>query len=148
MSHVLNSLEDGTFPLVIKIFATAAVIVLVLASFLAGKLSEKIRSSSKEKEMRKDAVKRSRAVLGGQFAEQIAPFLPDFPCNPADARFVGKPVDFIAFPGLAEGKPVEEILIVEVKTGNSKLSAREKEIRGLVEKGKVRYAEYHFSSDN
>lgn len=148
MSHVLNSLEDGTFPLALKIFATAAVIVLVLASFLAGKLSEKIRSYSKEKEMRKDAVKRSRAVLGGQFAEQIAPFLPDFPCNPADARFVGKPVDFIAFPGLAEGKPVEEILIVEVKTGNSKLSAREKEIRGLVEKGKVRYAEYHFSSDN
>lgn len=148
MNHVFNSLEDGTFPLVLKIFATAAAFALLLAAFFIGKLCEKIRNSSKEKEMRKDAVKRSRAVLGGQFAEQIAPFLPGFPCNPADARFVGKPVDFIAFPGLAEGKPIEEILIVEVKTGNSKLSAREKEIRDLVEKGKVRYAEYHFSSDN
>ncbi|MGP1459297.1 MAG: Holliday junction resolvase-like protein [Treponema sp.] len=30
------------------------------------------------------------------------------PCNPADARFVGKPVDFIAFPGAADGRTVLE----------------------------------------
>ena len=34
-------------------------------------------------------IKTSRAVLGGQFSEQIAPYLPDFPYNPADCRFIG-----------------------------------------------------------
>ena len=46
---------------------------------------------------RDDAVKRSRAVVGGQVAEQLAPYLPDFPCNPGDARFIGKPIDFVCF---------------------------------------------------
>ena len=74
--------------------------------------------------------------------EQIAPFLPDFPCNPADARFIGKPVDFIAFPGLMENNKVSEVLLIEVKSGESKLNEREKEIRHAVEQGRVRYVEY------
>ena len=69
------------------------------------------------------------------------------PCNAADVRFVGKPVDFVAFPGMAEGKSIEEILLIEVKTGSSKLSEREKEIRELCKRGKVRYVEYYFSAD-
>ena len=99
------------------------------------------------KSSRNDAVKRSRAVLSGQITEQISPFLPDFPCSAADVRFVGKPVDFIAFPGMTEGKKIEEVLIIEVKTGTSQLSSREKEIKELIENGKVRYMEYYFSAD-
>jgi len=34
---------------------------------------------------------KSRAVLGGQFSEQLAPFLPDFKYLPTECRFVGKP---------------------------------------------------------
>lgn len=131
----------------IKILAIIFLIIVVLISFFIGKITERLKNSSREKKSRKDAIKRSRAVLGGQFAEQIAPLLPNFPCNPGDARFVGKPVDFIAFPGVAEGKPIEEILFIEVKTGEAKLSGREKEIRNLIENGKVRYAEYRFSAD-
>ena len=59
---------------------------------------------------RADAVKKSRAVLGGLAGEQVAPFMPGFPCNPADARFVGKPVDFVAFPGAADGDEIKEVL--------------------------------------
>ena len=95
------------------------------------------------KSSRQDAVKRSRAVLSGQMAEQIAPFLKGFPCNPADVRFVGKPLDFIAFPGAADGSGIKEILFIEVKTGNSTLSPREKEIKDAVRSGKVRYVEYN-----
>ena len=76
--------------------------------------------------------------------EQVAPFLPDFPCNPADARFIGKPVDFIAFAGLSEKDSVDEVLLIEVKTGRSELNAREKEIRRAVNEGRVRYIEYRF----
>lgn len=98
-----------------------------------------------KKNIRKDAVKRSKAVIGGQVAEQIAPFLPDFPANPSDARFIGKPVDFIVFSGLSETEKIDEILFVEVKTGKSALSEREKEVKKAVEKGNVRYVEYRIN---
>ena len=133
-------------------FLNAGLLILFAAllmafSFLLGKITEKVKIHSKIKKGRTDAVKRSRAVLGGQMAEQIAPFLPNFPCNAADIRFIGKPVDFLAFPGMAEGKSIEEVLLIEIKTGKSQLSGREKEIKSLVERGKVRYVEYHFSAD-
>lgn len=98
-----------------------------------------------KKNVRKDAVKRSKAVIGGQVAEQIAPFLPNFPANPSDARFIGKPVDFIVFSGLSETEKIDEILFVEVKTGKSALNEREKEVKKAVEKGKVRYVEYRIN---
>lgn len=127
-------------------FFFAVIFLLVLAAgFFGAKIAElKLKSSLKEKIRleREDAVKRSRAVLGGLAAEQVAAFLPDFPCNPADCRFVGKPVDFIAFPGSCEGGEIREILLIEVKSGDSQLSKREKEIRNCVKAGKIRYVEY------
>lgn len=121
--------------------------ILILAataifSFILGKLIQKLKDNKLIKKERADAVKRSRAVIGGQFTEQIAPFLPAFPCNAGDARFIGKPVDFIAFPGSAEGKSIEEILLIEVKTGDSRLSEREKQIKAAVENGNVKYVVY------
>lgn len=110
--------------------------------FILGKAFQKIKDAKKIKKERADAVKRSRAVIGGQFTEQVAPFLPNFPCNPGDVKFIGKPVDFIAFPGSAEGKDIEEILLIEVKTGESRLSEREKQIKEAVENGKVKYVVY------
>jgi len=56
-----------------------------------------------EKEIRKDAVKKSRAAIAGRVTEQIAPYLPEFKYNPKDARFIGSPIDFIVFDGLDEG---------------------------------------------
>jgi predicted Holliday junction resolvase-like endonuclease len=50
--------------------------------------------------IRKDSVNRSRSTLKGKIAEQMAPVLPDFCFNPADARFIGSPVDYIIFDGL------------------------------------------------
>lgn len=116
--------------------------LIFLLVFLLGFVSGKIKVWSAVKQERKDAIKRSRSVIGGQMAEQMAPFLPDFPCNPADARFVGKPIDFIAFPGAVNNEPIEEILLIEVKSGGSVLSEREKEIKHAVQKGRVRYVEY------
>lgn len=105
-------------------------------------LIQTIRLHSKKKNLRSDAIKRSRAVIGGQVVEQVAPFLPDFPCNPADARFIGKPVDFIAFQGLSEKDTIDQILLIEVKTGQSNLNNREKEVKKAVEEGRVKYVEY------
>ena len=106
-----------------------------------------LRLHSGQSKVRKDAIKRSRSVIGGQLAEQVAPFLPGFPCNPGDARFIGKPVDFIAFPGMTEDNQVHEVLLIEVKTGKSALSGREKEVKKAVAEGHIRYVEYR-ADDN
>ncbi|PKL05811.1 MAG: Holliday junction resolvase [Spirochaetae bacterium HGW-Spirochaetae-9] len=103
---------------------------------------------------RDDAVKRSRAVVGGQVAEQLAPYLPDFPCDPGDARFIGKPIDFVCFSGAggaasatSAGGSVEEIIFVEVKSGGSGLSRTEKSVRDAVVAGRVRWVEYRIPLD-
>lgn len=90
---------------------------------------------------RKDAIKKSRGVLAGMFSEQLAPFLPNFNFKPTECRFIGKPVDFICFKGLDE-KNVEEVVFIEVKSGNSKLSSSEKNLKEAIEKKKVRFEEY------
>ena len=128
-----EALENPRFLLVLIVF----LLTLLIIQFF--------RNQCDKKKLRKDAVKRSKAVINGQVAEQIAPFLPDFPANPSDARFIGKPVDFIVFSGLSENEKIDEILFVEVKTGKSLLSEREKEVKKAIEQRKVRYVEYRIN---
>ncbi|MBI9104034.1 MAG: hypothetical protein JEY99_16585 [Spirochaetales bacterium] len=90
-------------------------------------------------------IKTSRAVLGGQFSEQIAPYLPDFPYNPSDCRFMGKPIDFIVFKGMDE-KNIDEVIFVEVKSGKTRaLSSQERKLRDVIQAGKVRWVQYNVS---
>ncbi len=92
---------------------------------------------------RKSAVTQSRAVLGGKFTEQMAPYLPEFRYDPTEARFIGTPVDMVVFPGLAQGDP-EEVVILEIKSGkNLQLTPQQKKIRQLIEDGMVRWEEIH-----
>lgn len=123
-------------------FAFLFVIFLLVFIFFIGFFVSLCVVKQSAKKERKDAINRSRAVLSGQMLEQVAPFLPDFPCNPADVRFVGKPIDFVAFPGAVDNKPISEVLFIEVKSGTSALSEREKEIKNVIQKGRVKYIEY------
>jgi predicted Holliday junction resolvase-like endonuclease len=92
----------------------------------------------REKSIR-EAIAQSRAVLGGKFTEQLAPYLPEFKYDPTEARFIGSPIDLIVFPGLATGDP-EEIVIIEIKTGKTgQLTQQERKIRQLIEDGMVRW---------
>jgi len=132
------------FKLLLTILAAAGLFFIVIAFFLGTKIGRLSASKYLTKEIkiaREDAVKRSRAVLNGQFAEQFAAFFPDFPADPTEIRFIGKPVDFIAFSGLSSGT-IDEVLFVEVKTGGSTLSKIERSLRDAVQRKSVRYAEY------
>ncbi len=93
--------------------------------------------------IRKDAAMRSRAVISGQVSEQMAPYLPGFGHNPSEARFIGKPIDFIVFSGL-DGKSVDEVVFVEVKSGGSRITPVERSLKSAVEEGRVRWEEYRF----
>lgn len=131
MSELLNK-----YPYLLLLF----VILSIFLFFLL--IIQRLRFSQKLKEERLDAVKRSKAVIGGLTVEQMAPYLPGFPCNPGDVRFVGKPVDYVAFSGLTEKGCIDEIVLIEVKTGESALNDREKEVRKAVKEGRVRYEQW------
>lgn len=135
ITQILSYIKNTAAAIPLPATVLGAILLLLL-------IIQTVRLHRDRSSLRSDAIKRSRSVLGGQLAEQVAPYLPGFPCNPADARFLGKPVDFIAFPGLTEDNKVQEVLLIEVKTGKSALSGREKEIKRAVAEGRVRYVEY------
>jgi predicted Holliday junction resolvase-like endonuclease len=124
---------------------TIYAIILTIASFIIGYYIAKIKAyyhfQSQIPLIRKESLKQSRAVIGGQVSEQIAPYLPGFEFNPSEARFIGKPIDFIIFKGM-DNKKIEEIIFVEVKSGNSNLTDLEKQIKKVISEGKVYWHEY------
>jgi len=95
--------------------------------------------------IRQDAVLRSQATIAGQVHEQLLPYFPDFPFNPKDARFLGSPIDLIIFDGLDAGQ-IEQIVLVEVKTGRSTLSKRERQIRDAIQAGRISWQELRVGS--
>jgi len=95
---------------------------------------------------RKDAVMKSRAVLGGQFSEQLAPYLPNFQFLPTECKFMGKPIDFIVFKGMDE-KKINEVIFVEVKSGKAKLNTPEKNLKDTIDSKKVRWVEYRIPEE-
>jgi predicted Holliday junction resolvase-like endonuclease len=91
-------------------------------------------------EIRKDSVNRSRSTLKGRISEQMAPLLPEFPYSPADARFIGNPIDFVVFDGYTKAKDEKgdeiSVVLVEVKKGKGKLTREESLIKKAVEEGR------------
>ena len=70
----------------------------------------------------------------------MAPLVPAFSdrFDPAEARFLGAPIDYVVFDGLGRGE-LREVVLVEVKTGASRLSASEREVERAIAEGRVRF---------
>jgi predicted Holliday junction resolvase-like endonuclease len=99
--------------------------------------------NEEEHKVRQDAIKRSREVIHGKVTEHLIPYFPSFPWNPADARFLGSPIDFIVFDGLSEGE-VREIILVEVKSGTRRvLTPRERSVEKCVQRRDVSFTMIH-----
>ena len=79
--------------------------------------------------------------MGGQFSEQLAPYLPDFPYSPTEARFIGKPIDFIIFEGM-DNKEITAVKFVEVKSGKSSLSTHERKLKDVIINKNISWEEY------
>ncbi len=91
-----------------------------------------------EEKIRKDAIERSIAVILGRVGEQLALLIifTSLGVDPRDLRFLGSPVDYIAFKGLSSGNP-QEILFIEVKYGKiTSLTEKQRAIKRLVEERK------------
>ncbi len=94
---------------------------------------------------RKESVNHSRSTLKGKMAEQMAPLLPGFQFIPADARFLGDPVDYVVFHGYTAARDsgsdpsMIEVVILDIKQGGASLSKSQLAIAKAIEDGRVRF---------
>ena len=114
-------------------------LALVCLSYMRYRLTHRFDQRDLE-HARRDAARRSRGVIAGKGAEQMAPMVPAFAdrFDPSEARFLGAPIDYVVFDGLGEGE-LREIVLVEVKTGRSRLNANEQEVERAVAEGRVSF---------
>jgi predicted Holliday junction resolvase-like endonuclease len=132
----LSELEKFKKSEIEKVYKTAEDNAIKAASVLLQKW--KIENEAR---IRQDAINRSYSVNLGKITEHLVPFHVDFPFNPKDARFIGSPIDMIVFDGHAERKDEILIYIVEIKTGNSRLTEIQQKIKRAVLRGDIRWAE-------
>lgn len=113
-------------------------------------------------EARADTIKKSRATLRGQATEHLSPLLID-QWDHKDYRFIGSPIDYLVCVGgsaIIDGVEdiIEEVVLLEIKTGKSKMNKIQRRIRDAVITGKVKFVlynadteelkEWHFNDQN
>lgn len=93
------------------------------------------------KKARLDAVATSKSVNKGFSFEIICPFLKEFKHSIKDLKMLSQPVDFICFSGMEENS-IDKIIFIEIKTGFSQLTERQKQIKKAVENKQVFWEEF------
>jgi predicted Holliday junction resolvase-like endonuclease len=166
--------------LLLAFVAAVALLALVLVVFLwridrghiQARLELLLQGRDRDlAEARRDSVQKSRSSLKGQIAEQLAPLLPGFRYLPADARFLGDPIDYVVFSGYtvardgaAAGASAAgpgggaaaapngageglDVVLLEVKHGAASLSPFQRLIARAVQEGRVRFEILRISED-
>jgi predicted Holliday junction resolvase-like endonuclease len=92
---------------------------------------------------RKEALKKSRAIMRGQATEHLAPYVMEG-VNPKDCRFIGNPIDYIVFDGLSDvtdkiAKDIKQIVLVDIKTGTSNLTTVQRRIRDAINDKRISF---------
>jgi predicted Holliday junction resolvase-like endonuclease len=131
--QAMDSLESQ-----LSVFRTAELRVAVEIAQKEVKLDYDSKLAREIEKQRAEAIKQSKAVNRGLVAEQLAPHMVGFPYSPKDCHFIGQPVDYVIFSGLDAGK-LDRIVLLEVKTGESQMNARERQVRDVVQEAKVSY---------
>ena len=85
--------------------------------------------------------KQSLSTKYGRMTEQFMPFMKDYPYDSQQFRFLGTPIDGVQFES-------DRIVFVEFKSGDSRLSARQKAIKDLVLNKKVEFKEVRMNDNN
>ena len=106
------------------------------------RLNEKI--AMRKEYLIEDAIRRSAGVTKGQIIEHFAPFMMSDILNPDEMVFVGSPIDLISFTGIDQHNNIS-IDFLEIKTGNSALSRKQKLIKEAVFSKRVYYKKVHLN---
>lgn len=80
--------------------------------------------------------KKSQSVKYGKITEQWIPFSDSFPFDSDCFRFLGNPIDGIAFTD-------DQIIFCEFKSNKSVLSEKQKKIKQMVLEKKIKWFEMH-----
>lgn len=106
-------------------------------------LLERKLKTQKESEPKlvQNALDKSRSVMRGQATEHLIPHIAT-EWNPKDYRFVGNPIDYIICDGLSDihdgiAKDINEIVLLEVKSGRAGMNKVQRRIKDAVESGRV-----------
>lgn len=110
--------------------ALAIALPLLLGLIMAMRANAKLRTSLKELEHRK----RSQSTRYGQITEQFAPFMESWPWDPKRFKFLGDPIDGVQFTD-------EGVILIEIKSSKSRLSAVQRQTRDHVQNGRVYWRE-------
>ncbi|MDD5148026.1 MAG: Holliday junction resolvase-like protein [Candidatus ainarchaeum sp.] len=107
-------------------------IIIILGLFLAFLLYKlnRLQDSFSDLQFKKG----SQSVKYGKLTEQWIPFSEKFPFPSANFRFLGNPIDGIAF-------NEEKIVFCEFKANTAGLSEKQKRIKALVQEKKVEWLE-------
>lgn len=100
-----------------------------------------------EEKIKQKSVSSSRRSLVGKFIEKFVPFLAKVKYAPADMQFLGQPIDYIIFDGLREDD-IKKVIFLEVKTGEGKLTKREKSLKEAIDKKKVLWKELRVDTES
>jgi predicted Holliday junction resolvase-like endonuclease len=98
------------------------------------------------KKARQDSKFRSSAVNWGKSIEHFVPFMTKFPLPPEDVVFLGMPIDYVGFTDTESAKKCK-VHFIEVKSGVSFLSTKQKNIKKAIEEGRVVFHEIAVDSN-
>ncbi len=96
--------------------------------------------------VKKDSTFRSSAVNWGKTIEHFVPFMTKFPIPAEDVVFLGMPIDYVGFTDTESAKKCK-VHFVEVKSGVSFLSTKQKNIKKAIEEGRVVFHEIAVDSN-
>lgn len=118
----------------LELLLVSSFVVLVIAILYYRSKATELESRLKDVSFRKQSL----SVKYGKMTEQFIPFLETYPYEKQNFRFIGTPIDGIQF-------EKDRIIFVEFKAGSAALSERQKEIKNLVNRGKVEFREFHIT---
>ncbi len=120
-----------------EIILLASLLVIFILIILYRKLwleNEKLKLNIQELRFSKQSL----STKYGKMTEQFIPFLKIYPYDENNFRFLGTPIDGVQFED-------DKVVFVEFKTGSSKLSAKQRHIKELINKNKVEFEEIRIS---
>ncbi len=135
--------------LTIILLALLLLLLLLIIYYLGqytGKAHKEKEWQEKVEGMRGDIADRQRAGIKGKVTEMFAPYLEGFPAKASECKFLGDPIDYVAFEGLDEWD-IKAIHFIDVKADSSELSKHQKQIKSIVEGAhspQMRFHTYHF----
>lgn len=122
--------------LIISIIGTIFIGVSIYLFLKSKKSKKQIEDFETELKKYKYYLKSAYVKFGKTF-EHFAPFTKNFPGDKQTTFFLGQPIDFICFDD-------KSIKFIEVKTGNSMLSPKQKKIKQLIENKQVEWHEVRY----